>query len=107
MARSVELVNKSWREVHSINVSTILVRLVPAFVNPLYCFSMSLNHAEWCVLVNWRVGDNSSYELYAAPREGSESTTTAEPLRGNATTAVWVARNRFAALEKNNQVITI
>ena len=64
---------------------------------------MSLNHAEWCVLVNWRIGDNSTYELYAAPRDGAGEPT-AEPARGQATSAVWVARNRFAALEKNNQV---
>lgn len=67
-------------------------------------YSMSLNHAEWCVLVNWRVGDNSSYELYAAPRDGAEAPSS-EPARGQATTAVWVARNRFAALEKNNQLV--
>ncbi|XP_028171504.1 coatomer subunit alpha-like, partial [Ostrinia furnacalis] len=67
-------------------------------------YSMSLNHAEWCVLVNWRVGDTSSYELYSAPRDGGEAAT-AEPARGQATTAVWVARNRFAALEKNNQLV--
>lgn len=67
-------------------------------------YSMSLNHAEWCVLVNWRVGDTSTYELYSAPREGGEAPS-AEPLKGHATTAVWVARNRFAALEKNNQLV--
>lgn len=67
-------------------------------------YSMSLNHAEWCVLVNWRVGDNASYELYSVPREGTESASS-EPMRGNANTAVWVARNRFAALEKNNQLV--
>ncbi|KPJ05405.1 Coatomer subunit alpha [Papilio xuthus] len=64
---------------------------------------MSLNHAEWCVLVSWRVGDNHSYELYAIPRDGSDAPSI-EPARGQATSAVWVARNRFAALEKNNQV---
>uniref|UniRef100_A0A2A4JVE5 Coatomer subunit alpha n=1 Tax=Heliothis virescens TaxID=7102 RepID=A0A2A4JVE5_HELVI len=67
-------------------------------------YSMSLNHAEWCVLVNWRVGDNSTYELYAAPRDGADSPPS-DPARGQATTAVWVARNRFAALEKNNQLV--
>ncbi|XP_073963161.1 coatomer subunit alpha [Choristoneura fumiferana] len=64
-------------------------------------YSMSLNHAEWCVLVNWRVGDTSSYELYA----GKEGGDTAEPLRAPATHAVWVARNRFAALDKHNQLV--
>ncbi|XP_045455561.1 coatomer subunit alpha [Melitaea cinxia] len=67
-------------------------------------YSMSFNHAEWCVLVTWRSGDSSSYELYAAPRE-AESGSPPEPLRGHATSAVWVARNRFAALEKNNQLV--
>ncbi|XP_049880521.1 coatomer subunit alpha isoform X2 [Pectinophora gossypiella] len=67
-------------------------------------YSMSLNHAEWCVLVNWRVGDNCSYELYSAPRDQAEPAA-AEPARGTATTAVWVARNRFAAIEKNNQLV--
>ncbi|XP_026729965.1 coatomer subunit alpha isoform X2 [Trichoplusia ni] len=69
-------------------------------------YSMSLNHAEWCVLVNWRIGDNSSYELYVAPREGAAPAEPApEPARGHASTAVWVARNRFAALDKNNQLV--
>ncbi|RVE44062.1 hypothetical protein evm_011299 [Chilo suppressalis] len=67
-------------------------------------YSMSLNHAEWCVLVNWRIGENSSYELYSAPRDNAEAPPS-EPARGPATTAVWVARNRFAALEKNNQLV--
>ncbi|KAJ0170762.1 hypothetical protein K1T71_013534 [Dendrolimus kikuchii] len=67
-------------------------------------YSMSLNHAEWCVLVNWRVGDTCTYELYNAPKEGGE-TSPSEPARGSATTAIWVARNRFAALEKNNQLV--
>ncbi|VVD00684.1 unnamed protein product [Leptidea sinapis] len=66
-------------------------------------YSMSLNHAEYCILVSWRVGETCTYELYQGPRETSEATT--EPLRGQATSAVWVARNRFAALEKNNQLI--
>ncbi|XP_022827317.1 coatomer subunit alpha isoform X2 [Spodoptera litura] len=76
-------------------------------------YSMSLNHAEWCVLVTWRAGDSSTYELYAAPRDGADGAGAAgaagpvgaEPSRGQATTAVWVARNRFAALEKNNQLV--
>ncbi|KAM3959798.1 LOW QUALITY PROTEIN: coatomer subunit alpha [Aphomia sociella] len=69
-------------------------------------YSMSLNHAEWCVLVTWRVGDTSSYELYQAPREGREGEpAAAEPARAAATSAVWVARNRFAALEKNTQLV--
>ncbi|XP_072934358.1 coatomer subunit alpha [Epargyreus clarus] len=67
-------------------------------------YSMSLNHAEWCVLVTWRVGDNSTYELYSAPRDGTD-TGSAEPARGQAASAVWVARNRFAALDKNNQLV--
>nr|XP_032523631.1 coatomer subunit alpha [Danaus plexippus plexippus] len=67
-------------------------------------YSMSLNHAEWCVLVSWRVGDTHTYELYNVSRDG-EAASTAEPMRGHATTAVWVARNRFAVLEKNNQLI--
>ncbi|XP_028028103.1 coatomer subunit alpha isoform X2 [Bombyx mandarina] len=69
-------------------------------------YSMSLNHAEWCVLVTWRNGENCSYELYAAPRDHSGAVPEGtEPARGQATTAIWVARNRFAALEKNNQLV--
>ncbi|KAL4708469.1 hypothetical protein ACJJTC_014077 [Scirpophaga incertulas] len=67
-------------------------------------YSMSLNHAEWSVAVVWRTGDSASYELYSVPREGSDQSL-AEPLRGTATSAIWVARNRFAALEKNNQLV--
>ncbi|XP_053619485.1 coatomer subunit alpha [Plodia interpunctella] len=67
-------------------------------------YSMSLNHAEWCVLVTWRAGESCSYELYSA-REAGVSEAAAEPARGAAVSAVWVARNRFAALEKNNQLV--
>ncbi|XP_041985120.1 coatomer subunit alpha isoform X2 [Aricia agestis] len=67
-------------------------------------YSMSLNHAEWCVLVSWRAGDTHTYELYAAPRDEGAAPAV-EPLRGHASSAVWVARNRFAALEKNNQLV--
>ncbi|CAG4993493.1 unnamed protein product [Colias eurytheme] len=66
-------------------------------------YSMSLNHAEFCVLVTWRIGDNCTYELYSAPRDGGEGG--GEPARGQAAAAVWVARNRFAALDRNNQLV--
>ncbi|XP_022113123.1 coatomer subunit alpha [Pieris rapae] len=65
--------------------------------------SMSLNHAEFSMLLTWRIGDNWTYELYQVPREGGDATS--EPEKGQATAAVWIARNRFAALEKNNQLI--
>lgn len=71
-------------------------------LTPISALSMSLNHAEWCVLVNWKIGDNSSYELYSAGREGEAPAS--EPLRGSSAPAIWVARNRLAVLEKNNQV---
>ncbi|KAG6451217.1 coatomer subunit alpha isoform X2 [Manduca sexta] len=66
-------------------------------------YSMSLNHAEWSLLVNWRIGENSAYEMYSMPRDGAD--VSGEPARAPATTAVWVARNRFAALDKNNQLV--
>lgn len=65
--------------------------------------SMSLNHAEWSVLVNWHIGDNTTYELYSISREGGEAAP--EPLRGTAAMSVWVARNRLAALDRNNQLV--
>ena len=50
--------------------------------------------------------DNSLYELYSVPND-SESTAkdeTPDCKRASGVTALWVARNRFAVLDRNHTV---
>lgn len=68
--------------------------------------SMSYNPAENAVLICSDV-DGGSYELYTIPKDTTgRSETTQEAKRGFGASAVFVARNRFAVLDRNhNQVI--
>lgn len=68
--------------------------------------SMSYNPSEHAVLLN-HDEDGGTYELYTnLPRTGSNSgEQLAEPRRGSGKSAVFVGRNRFAALEKNEIII--
>lgn len=74
---------------------------------------MSYNQAESCILLQHRppgVSEKCFYELYNVPRTSDGNNTTSvteEPKIGPATTALWVARNRFATLDRNNQVFII
>ncbi|XP_011135745.1 coatomer subunit alpha [Harpegnathos saltator] len=65
-------------------------------------YSMSYNQAENSVLVCTRSPssiENSTYDLYMIPREG-DSSTDADTKRASGVTAIWVARNRFAVLDR-------
>eukprot|EP00124_Ichthyophonus_hoferi_P001771 Ihof_evm4s102 gene=Ihof_evmTU4s102 len=64
---------------------------------------MAYNPAESAILVT-TTGEGGSYELYTVPKEGSAEAT-GEAKRGLALGAVWVARNRFAVLDKLNNVL--
>ncbi|XP_011690004.1 PREDICTED: coatomer subunit alpha [Wasmannia auropunctata] len=65
-------------------------------------YSMSYNQAENSVLICTRSPsniENSTYDLYTIPREG-DSSTDADTKRASGVTAIWVARNRFAVLDR-------
>ncbi|CAF1023866.1 unnamed protein product [Didymodactylos carnosus] len=73
-------------------------------------FSMSYNPAENAILLTTRVPsqlDNSIYDLYVVPKESSESTSQNpdEGRRSSGLNAVWVARNRFAVLDKSHVIL--
>uniref|UniRef100_A0A671KCC7 Coatomer subunit alpha n=1 Tax=Sinocyclocheilus anshuiensis TaxID=1608454 RepID=A0A671KCC7_9TELE len=66
-------------------------------------FSMSYNPAENAVLLCTRATnlENSTYDLYSIPRESdSQNPDAPEGKRSSGLTAVWVARNRFAVLDR-------
>jgi len=60
------------------------------------------------VLLNVRAADieHSLYELYVLPKD-SENLESADLKRAAGVTAIWVARNRFAVLDKAHSVILI
>uniref|UniRef100_A0A2R5L8Q5 Coatomer subunit alpha n=1 Tax=Ornithodoros turicata TaxID=34597 RepID=A0A2R5L8Q5_9ACAR len=71
-------------------------------------FSMSYNPAESSVLLNTRTSnaDNSTYDLCSVPHTvDSQNPEMVEGKRSSGLTAVWVARNRFAVLDRNHNVV--
>lgn len=72
-------------------------------------YSMSYNPAENAVLLTNRVAnnaENSSYELYFIPKDSDSANPDApEGRRSAGTQAIWVARNRFAVLDKNHTIL--
>ncbi|CAH0050117.1 unnamed protein product [Clonostachys solani] len=68
--------------------------------------TLSYNPAERSVLVASPV-DGGSYELLSLPKDGSGAIEPTETKRGSGTSAIFVARNRFAVLNSNTQVIDI
>ncbi|XP_065843949.1 coatomer subunit alpha-like [Oscarella lobularis] len=69
---------------------------------------MSYNFAEHAVLLTTNTGnaESSIYELYAIPKDIDTSNPEAvEPRRSSGIAAVWVARNRFAVLDKTHQIV--
>ncbi len=74
--------------------------------NPVY--SMSYNPAENSVLLCTRSPnqENSIYDLYNIPKDSDGQNPDApEGKRSSGVTAVWVARNRFAVLDKSHSLI--
>jgi len=69
---------------------------------------MSYNPAENAVLLVTRTTnvENSTYDLYKIPKE-SDSQTPAAPdtKRAVGVTAIWVARNRFAVLDRAHSLV--
>ncbi|XP_028409104.1 coatomer subunit alpha-like [Dendronephthya gigantea] len=72
-------------------------------------FSLSYNPAENCILLvqsSSSNSDNSAYELHAVPKEyDSSNPDVSEGKRSAGITAVWVARNRFAVLDKTHTLL--
>jgi coatomer protein complex subunit alpha (xenin) len=68
--------------------------------------SISYNPAEQSVLVVTRAAnlDNSIYELYSVPVEADCPQDGGDGKRSTGVTAIWVARNRFAVLDRNHTV---
>ncbi|KAF6023984.1 COPA [Bugula neritina] len=70
--------------------------------------SMSYNPTENSVLLNTRMSntDNSIYDLYKIPKESdSQNPDASEGKRSSGLTSVWVARNRFAVLDRSQTII--
>ncbi|XP_046576766.1 coatomer subunit alpha-like [Haliotis rubra] len=71
-------------------------------------YSMSYNPAENGVLLCTRTSnvENSTYDLYAIPKDSdSQNPDSPEGKRSSGLTAVWVARNRFAVLDRTHSII--
>ncbi|XP_008484211.1 coatomer subunit alpha-like [Diaphorina citri] len=70
--------------------------------------SISYNATEHSILVTTRNAnnfENSTYDLYMIPKEESERKEVADGKRSTGISAVWVARNRFAVLDRNHTIL--
>jgi len=71
---------------------------------------MSYNPAENAVLLITRTSnvENSTYDLYVVPKDADTSAPldNVENKRSSGITAIWVARNRFAVLDRTHSVST-
>ncbi|KAI9697112.1 MAG: hypothetical protein M1820_007927 [Bogoriella megaspora] len=68
--------------------------------------SLSYNPAERSILVT-SPADGGMYELISLPRDATGAVEPTDTKRGTGTSAVFVARNRFAVFNQNNQQIDI
>ncbi|KAF4999124.1 hypothetical protein FGRMN_2687 [Fusarium graminum] len=80
-----------------------LKKLGSAWVAPR---TLSFNPAERSILVT-SPADGGSYELVNLPKDGSGAIEPTESKRGAGSSAIFVARNRFAVLNTANQTIDI
>ncbi|CAO1311217.1 unnamed protein product [Diamesa hyperborea] len=69
-------------------------------------YSMSYNPALNAILLCTRTTnlENSTYDLYTIPKE-AEQNAESESKRSSGITALWVARNRFAVLDRSSQLV--
>lgn len=85
---------------------SVVMQLRSGLKSPVY--SMSFNPALNAILICTRTPsmENSTYDLYSIPKE-AESSQSAETdsKRSSGVTALWVARNRFAVLDRNNHLV--
>jgi len=72
-------------------------------------YSIGYNMAESALLVCIRSSnvESSTYDLYSVPREqvDGHSVDVAESKRSTGVTAIWVARNRFAVLDRSHTLV--
>ena len=70
--------------------------------------SLSYNPAENAVLINFD-SDGGSYELHVLPKDSANARgeVTSDSRRGSGSSAVFVARNRFAVLDKSSHTILV
>ncbi|XP_066146257.1 coatomer subunit alpha [Euwallacea fornicatus] len=72
-------------------------------------YGMSFNPAENAVLLFTRTSnlENSVYDLYIIPKEqeSGDHVPEVESKRSSGLTALWVARNRFAVLDRGHQLV--
>ncbi|KAJ5820115.1 hypothetical protein N7474_005706 [Penicillium riverlandense] len=68
--------------------------------------TVSYNPAERAILVT-SPADNGTYELIHLPRDPTGAVEPTDALRGQASAAVFVARNRFAVFNPSNQQVDI
>ncbi len=68
--------------------------------------SMSYNPAENAVLITYDAG-GENYELFMLPKDSGRGEVSGDSRRGNGIGAVFVARNRFATLDKQSNNIII
>jgi len=82
---------------------TVVMQLRPG-KSPVY--SMSYNPALNAVLICTRTNnlENSTYDLCQIPKD-TESQSESDSKRSSGITAIWVARNRFAVLDRNQQLV--
>lgn len=68
---------------------------------------MSFNPAENAVLLSMRSSnlDSSTYDLYIIPRDSEANVPDSEGKRSPGVTALWVARNRLAVLDRLHQLV--
>ena len=68
--------------------------------------SLAYNPAENAVLLSYDT-DGGMYELYLLPRDTSRGEVTGDAGRGSGSSACFVARNRFAVLDKTTNTISV
>ncbi|CAD5114426.1 DgyrCDS3559 [Dimorphilus gyrociliatus] len=85
---------------------TAVMQLRGGLKSPVY--SMSFNPAENAVLLTTRASspENSVYDLYGVPKDSdSQNPDAPDSKRSSGLTAIWVARNRFAVLDRSHTII--
>ncbi|XP_022185613.1 coatomer subunit alpha [Nilaparvata lugens] len=84
---------------------TVVLQLRGGGRVPVY--SIGYNIAENSVLVCTRSSniENSTYDLYSVPREAGQTNDQTEQKRSTGVSAIWVARNRFAVLDRSHTLV--
>ncbi|KAI6204356.1 Coatomer subunit alpha [Aphelenchoides besseyi] len=88
------------------NRDVALLQLRPTRVTQPY-YSLHYNPAEESFLLLTRPQNVEAcvYELFKAPKDESSASELPDSKRASGVAVVWVARNRFAVLDKNHQIL--